>query len=324
MNSIKHCVVALMAACLTAASGASYAEWTPQQTVRIITANAVGGAADINARLLAFGLAKKWNQSVIVVNEAGAAGAAAAVTVARAAPNGLTLLLAFQSLIAVNPILYPKLPFKEDEFAPVILLTKTPHILLVNPKLPATTLQELIALAKATPGSLNFGSGGGGSSQQLAAELLKEAAGIDIAHIPYKGAAPAAAALMANDIQLLFDASTTAIGHIRGGRLRGIAVASLKRLPQLPDLPTFDESGLKGFEAGVGHGILVPSATPPDIVATLNAVINEVIREPAYIKPMTDGGAQVIGGSPAVFRTYLNNERTKWAAIITRQHIQAD
>lgn len=191
----------LVFAALAAPFAQSHAQEFPRQPLRIITANTAGGAADVNARRLAERLSKKWNQPVIVQNLASAGGSVAAVTVANATPNGHTLLFAFHPLIAVNPILYAKLPFDADrDFAPVVLLTRTPHVLLVNPGFPAFTVAGFVEAAKARPGSLNFGSGGAGSSMHLAAELLKEAAGIDIKHIPYKGAAPAATALMGNEI----------------------------------------------------------------------------------------------------------------------------
>jgi tripartite-type tricarboxylate transporter receptor subunit TctC len=303
----------------------SHAADFPRQPVRIVTANAAGGAADINARRLAERLNKKWDQPVIVQNLASAGGSVAAVAVATATPNGHTLLFAFHPLIAVNPILYAKLPFDADrDFAPVVLLTNTPHVLLVNAGFPATTVAEFVEVAKARPGSLNFGSGGAGSSMHLAAELLKQTAGIDIRHVPYKGAAPAATALMGNEIQLLFDATTTATGHIRGGRLRGLAIAALVRAATLPELPTFDESGMRGFESAIGHGIMVPAKTPSATIEALNKAINEAIREPEYAKPMTEGGALIIGGTARQFREYLDIERRKWADIIKRQGIKAD
>ena len=240
--------------CLTLAlcQAVALAQDFPRQPVRIITANAAGGAADVNARRLAERLNRNWNQPVIVQNLASAGGSAAATAVATATPNGHTLLFAFHPLIAVNPILYARLPFDADrDFSPVVLLTKTPHVLLVNTGFPAASLGEFIEVAKARAGTLNFGSGGAGSSMHLAAELLKEAAGIDIKHIPYKGAAPAATALMGNEIQLLFDATTTATGHIRGGRLRGLAIATPARAMILPEIPAFDESGIRGFESAI-------------------------------------------------------------------------
>jgi len=212
-----HCIGRGGLLLLVLAASVADAQEFPRQPVRIITANAPGGAADINARRLAERLGKRWTQPVIVQNLAGAAGSVAATTVAGATPNGHTLLFAFHPLIAVNPVLYARLPFDADrDFAPVVLLTKTPHVLLVNTSLPATTVPEFVALAKARPGSLNFGSGGAGSSMHLASELLKDVAGIDVRHVPYKGASPAATALMGNEIQLLFDATITAIGHIQG------------------------------------------------------------------------------------------------------------
>ena len=172
-----------------------------------------------------------------------------------------------------------------------------PHVLLANTALPATTVAELIALARARSGSLNFASGGAGTSIHLAGELLIDAAGIDIRHVPYRGGAPAVTALIGGEVQLLFDATATAIGHLRGGRVRGLAIASLKRSAVLPDIPTFDEGGLRRFESVIAHGILVPVKTPDAMVAVLNRAINATLQDPDYRKQMTEFGAELIGGS---------------------------
>jgi tripartite-type tricarboxylate transporter receptor subunit TctC len=189
---------------------------------------------------------------------------------------------------------------------------------------PASKLSELISLAKAKPAALNFGSGGAGTSIHLAAELLKGSAGINLTHIPYRGAAPAFAALAGNEIQLLFDSSTTAIGHIHGGRVKGLALASLSRLAVMPDLPTFNESGLPGFEAGVGHGILVQSSTPPARVRTLNRAINTALSDGEYRKQMSELGVVLVGGTPEHFQSYLAAERRKWGDLIRKQGIKVD
>ena len=259
----------------------------PSKPVRVVAGMAAGGGADANARRLAQILTKILKQNVIVENVAGAAGNLAAQTVAGAASDGHTLLFASHPILAINPVLYERLPFNPDQLMPVALVSQTPHILLVNPSIPVSKLSELVAHAKSKPGTLNFGSGGAGTSIHLAAELLQSTAGISLTHVPYRGAAPAFAALVGNEIQLLFDSSTTAIGHIRGGRVRGLALASPTRLGVIPDLPTFSESGVPDFEAGVGHGILVNAATPADRVAVLNRAINTALSDVEY--PKADG-----------------------------------
>jgi tripartite-type tricarboxylate transporter receptor subunit TctC len=269
-------------------------------------------------------LTKILKQNVIVENIAGAAGNLAAQTVSGSAPDGYTVLFASHPIIAINPLLYEKLPFNPEMLAPVALVSQTPHILLVTSSLPATRLSELITYAKSRPGALNFGSGGAGTSIHLAAELLQSVAGISLTHVPYRGAAPAVTALLSNEIQLLFDSTTTAIGHIRGGRVRALAIASPARLSILPDLPTFAESGLPGFEAGVGHGILVHSATPAARVALLNNAINTALADPEYKKQMADLGVVLVGGTHEQFQTYLSAERRKWSEVVQKRGIRVD
>jgi tripartite-type tricarboxylate transporter receptor subunit TctC len=295
----------------------------PAKPVRLIGATAAGGSGDVHARRFAQRLAKVWNQSVVVENIAGGAGNGAAAATANAVPDGYTLFFAPHPVFAVNPLLYEKLPFNlERDLLPVILISKMPHVLLVNAQSPFATLPDLIASAKAQPKSLNFGSGGTGSSIHLAGELLNSAAGIELTHIPYKGGAPSLAALIGGEIQLLFDASMTAIGDIAGGRVRGLAIASQKRSTALPNIPTFDESGVRGFESVIAHVIIVSAKTPPAIVATLTRSINAVLNEPDYRKQMSDAGVELIGGGEKEARAYLEAERRKWAAVIQKRGIK--
>ncbi len=320
-------IAAALAFCSAATPGVgvALAQDYPTKSVRMIAAMPAGGSGDLNARRLADRLNKMWRQPVVVENVAGAAGNSAAVTVAGAAADGHTLFFASHPILAINPFLYDRLPFDaERDFVPVVLVSEAPHVLLVNRTLPASTLKDLIALAKARPGTLNFGSGGAGTSIHLAGELLKSSAGIDLTHIPYRGAAPAVAALIGNEIQMLFDSSVTAIGHLHGGRVRGLAITSLKRSEALPDVPTFDESGLPGFEAGVAHGILLRAETPANVVSALNKAVNAAMSEPEYRRQMGDLGVNLIGGSPDNFRAYLAAEKTKWGSLIRKQGIKAN
>lgn len=318
--------IAGLAGCLGAAACPAIlnAQEFPAKPVRFIGSTAAGGAGDVHARRFADRLSKLWKQQVVVQNIPGGAGNRAAAAVAGATPDGYTLLFAPHPIFAVNPLLYDKLPFSLDrDFAPIVLISKMPHVLIVNPALPAPRLSDLIALAKARPGSLNYGSGGAGSSIHLAGELLGIAAGIELTHVPYKGGAPALAALIGNEIQLLFDASMTAIGDIGGGRVRGLAIASLQRSIALPDLPTFDESGLRGFESAIAHGLLAPSQTPARVLATLNRAINAVLNDPDYRRDMGKAGVELVGGGQKEFRAYLEAERKKWSAAIQKRGIKA-
>lgn len=308
-----------------ACSALAFAQGFPAQPVRIVAATPPGGAADINARRLADRLSRMWKQPVVVQNLSGGAGNVAAVAIAEATPNGHSMLFVAHPVLAVNPMLYERLPFNaERDFTPVILLSKMPHVLLTSTSLAATTVPELIALCKARPGSLNFASGGAGTSIHLAGELLMDAAGIELRHVPYRGGAPAVTALMSGEVQLLFDATATAIGNLRSGRLRGMAIASPTRSPVLPDIPTFEQGGLRGFESVIAHGILVPAKTPAAMVATLNRAINETLNDPEYQKQMADFGAELIGGSASNFSTFLAAEKTKWAALIKKRGIKAN
>jgi len=315
---------ALAAVVLAAAAAPAAAQEPAGKPVRMIAGMAAGGGADANARRLAQMLNRILKQNVLVENIAGAAGNLAAQTVVGAAPDGLTLLFASHPIIAINPILYERLPFNPDQLVPVALVSQTPHVLLVNAGVPVAKLSELVSYARAKPGVLNYGSGGIGTSIHLAGELMQSVAGITMTHVPYRGAAPAFAALVGNEIQLLFDSSTTAIGHMRGGRVRGLALASPARLSVVPDLPTFNESGLPGFEAGVGHGILVHAGTPPERVASLNRAINTALGDAEYRKQMADVGVVLVGGTPEHFRTYLAVERKRWSEIIQKRGIKVE
>lgn len=319
--------IAGLAGCLGAVAcpTGSHAQEFPAKPVRFIGSTPAGGSGDVHARRFADRLSKLWKQQVVVENIPGGAGNRAAVAVAAAAPDGYTLLFAPHPIFAVNPLLYEKLPFSPDrDFAPLVLISKMPHVLIVNPALPVPRLSDLIALAKAQPGSLNYGSGGAGSSIHLAGELLSIAAGVELTHVPYKGGAPALAALIGNEIQLLFDASMTAIGSIGGGRVRGLAIASLQRSVALPDLPTFDEGGVRGFESAIAHGILAASRTPAGVLATLNRAINAVLNDPDYRRDMGKAGVELVGGGEKEFRAYLDAERRKWAAPIQKRGIKAE
>ncbi|HEY5552358.1 MAG TPA: tripartite tricarboxylate transporter substrate-binding protein [Opitutaceae bacterium] len=313
--------------CVLLAAGASQAiaQAFPTKPVRIVAPFAAGGGGDLNARRLADRLARAWGQPVVVQNVTGAAGNTAAALVAGAMPDGYTLLFASHPILAANSWLYGKLPFDAArDFAAVVYVSETPHVFLVNPSVPAASVSELVALAKNRPGNLNFGSGGPGTSTHLAAELLMSTAGIALTHVPYKGAAPAVAALMGGEVQVLFDSSTTAIGHVRGGRVRGLAVASSGRLVALPELPTFAESGLAGFTAGVSHGIVAPARTPATTLRTLNRDINRALQDDEYRKYMVAAGVNVVGGLPEDFRAFLAAERKNLGEVIRRRGIKAN
>ena len=324
MNMRVSALLALLPALAVVCPALAAAQEFPSRPVRIIAPFPAGGGADIAARRLAERLLNRWKQPVVVQNIAGAAGNLAAAATATSEPDGYTLFFASLPILVANPVLYEKLSFNADrDFAPVILVSDTPHILLVNAQFPAASLPELIAYAKARPGKVNFGSGGQGTSLHLAGELLKTRAGIDIVHIPYKGTAPASAALLGDEIQMVFDSGASALGQIRGGRMRALAIASRSRAAVLPEVPTFDEGGITNFYSGVPHGVFVRSGTPAAVVTALNRVINAVFQEPEYRKQAAASGINLAGGDPQQLTAYLAAEKKKWLPIIQSQGIKA-
>jgi tripartite-type tricarboxylate transporter receptor subunit TctC len=308
---------------LAAYATPSGAQEYPVRAVRFVAPFAAGGGADINVRRLGERLNKLWGQPVIVENIAGAGGGVAAVNVAKSRPDGYTLFFVTHPILAINPALYDKLPYDpENDFAAIVHVSDAPTVLLVNPSLQATKVSDLVSLAKARPGALNYGTGGVGTSLHLAAELFKAATGTDIAHVPYKGTTPALTALLSNDIQMMFDSSASALQRMQSGRVRGIAVASMTRLSAAPALPTFDESGVRNFVVTLAYGVMAPAGMPPALIATINRDLNTVLSDPEYRTQMADGGADVIGGSPEQFRKFLAAERRKWGALIQKLGIK--
>lgn len=296
----------------------------PNKAVRIVAPFPPGGATDINVRRLSERLNKSWGQPVIVDNVAGAAGIVAAATVAKSKADGYTLFFITHPILSINPLLYDKLPYNADnDFSPVVEVSETPSVLLVCPALQVASVSELISVAKAKPGTLLFGSGGVGTTLHLSGELFKAAAGIDIVHVPYKGGAPALTALISNEIQLSFDSSSSALRQIHGGRLRGLAVASVSRLSAAPTLPTFMEGGLNGVVSSLGNGIVVPTGTPRSTIASINIAVNSILKNDDYRKTMVDDGVQVVGGPPEQFGQFLANERKKWQVLIQKLAIKA-
>jgi len=303
--------------------GAAQAQY-PERPVRIIVPVAPGGGVDVMARLLAQRLQERLHEAFVVENRPGAGGIIGSKSVAAAAPDGYTLLYTPSSL-SLTVVVHKNLPYDLDkDFTPIINVAISPYVLVVHPSLPVHSLKEFIAYAKEHPGKISYSSAGVGTASHLAGELLQSMAGITLVHVPYRGSGPALTALIGNEIQLLFDASMTSIGHIRGGRVRGIALASLARLPAVPDLPTFNESGLPGFEVGVGHGMLVQAATPAARIAALNRAVNTALADPEYRKQMADLGVVLVGGTPEQFRAYLASERSKWGELIQKRGIKVD
>jgi tripartite-type tricarboxylate transporter receptor subunit TctC len=311
----------LLLAAMAAGTAAEY----PSRPVTLMVAFTPGGASDVLARILGRKLEQILGQPFVIDNRPGAGGNVAAEAVAHAAPDGYTLLAGNNAILATNAALYKKINFDpEADFAPIGLIGSQANILVVNPTLPVKSLAELIALAKANPGKLNFASSGHGLAAHLAGELFKAEAKIDIVHVPYKGAAPALQDVIAGHVQMMFATASSVVSHIQDGKVRPLAVATLKRTAVLPDVPTIDELGIKNFDATTWHGLVAPARTPKDIVATLNQALVATLDDPGVKKSLGDLGVDIIGGSPEDFAAYIKSEIPKWTAIIKASGAKLD
>jgi tripartite-type tricarboxylate transporter receptor subunit TctC len=307
-----------------AAPAAPAAEY-PTRPVTLVVAFPPGGASDVLARILGRKLEQVLAQPFVIDNRPGAGGNVAAEAVAHAAPDGYTLLAGNNAILATNAALYKKINFDPvADFAPVGLIGSQANILVVNPRLPVKSMAELIALAKAEPGKLNFASSGHGLAAHLAGELFKAEAKIDIVHVPYKGAAPALQDVIAGHVQMMFATASSVVSHIQDGKVRPLAVATLKRTAVLPDIPTMDELGLKGFDATTWHGVVAPVRTPSDVVVALNRALTATLADAGVKKSLGDLGVDVIGGTPDEFAAYIKSEIPKWTAIIKASGAKLD
>jgi tripartite-type tricarboxylate transporter receptor subunit TctC len=304
-----------------AATAADY----PTRPVSLVVAFTPGGPSDVLARIVGKKLEVLLKQPFVIENRPGAGGNIAAESVARAAPDGYTLLNGNNSILATNASLYKKIGYDaEKDFAPISLLGLQPNILVVNPQVPAKTMAELIALAKQNPGKLNFASSGYGAAAHLAGELFKTEAQIDIVHVAYKGAAPALQDVIAGHVQMMFATSASVIGHIKSGALRPLAVTTLKRTPLLPDVATVDELGIKGFDATTWHGLVAPAGTPKEIIATLHAATMEALKDADVRQQLENLGVDVIGNTPDEFAAYIKSETPKWTAVVKASGAKLD
>ena len=321
---MKFCGVLLMAAmgCGAAAlaAGADY----PARSIRYIVPQGAGGSSDTLARLVTQKLAESLGQQVLTDNRPGATGNIGTEIAARAAPDGYTLLQVATSH-ATNPALAVKMPFDPvRDFAPITLLSQSPNLWIVHPSLPVKNMRELTALAKTRPGEINYSSSGTGSSQHLAGELLKSLAHIDIVHIPYKGSPPALIDLLGGRVMLMCSTIAPAMPLVKSGKLRALAVTSLKRSAAAPEIPTVAETGLPGYEATAWQGVLAPAGTPREIIVKLNTEIVRVINLPEVRKQLADQGYEPAGTTPEQFGEYIKTEIAKWTRVIKAAGLKAE
>jgi tripartite-type tricarboxylate transporter receptor subunit TctC len=304
-----------------AAQAADTGDW-PSRPVTIVVPYAPGGFADTRVRVIARKLEQKLGQPVVVENKAGAGGVVGTTFIARAKPDGYTLGTGNLAPLSVNPSLMQGIPYDAaKDLAPVILIENSPLVLSVGPTVKVDNVKELIALAKKEPGKLTFGSSGVGGAHHLSGEMFREAAHIDITHVPYKGGSLAATDLMGGHITMMFEMGYSALPAIQGKKIHPLAVTSAKRLAVLPDVPTMAEAGLPGFESYNWQGIIAPAGTPEPIIARLNQDLNAILRDPEIVKAINDTGSQVGGGTPAEFGAFISSETAKWAKVIKEGNI---
>jgi tripartite-type tricarboxylate transporter receptor subunit TctC len=303
-------------------SSTAQAQTYPDRPIRLIAPFPAGGLADVLARAVGDEMSKSLGQPVIVENRAGAGGNTGADAVAKAAPDGYTLLMSSAGILTANPFLYAQMPFNvETAFIPISNVAEMSMILVVHPKVEAKTLKELVALAKAQPGKLNFGSPGIGTTGHLGLAMFMHAADVKITHVPYRGAAPAVTDLIAGQIDGVVDNPPTVIAHIEAGKLRPLAVAASKRLALFPDVPTAAEAGVTNYEASSWFGIAAPAGTPPAIIARLHQAIAAAVRTPAMQERFAKSGASLVGDTPEHFAQQIHDERAKWGTIIKAANI---
>jgi tripartite-type tricarboxylate transporter receptor subunit TctC len=313
----------LAAIALVVCATAAAQSW-PDKPIKFVVAAGPGSSLDTLARVIGDKLKDRLGQAVVVENKPAAGGTVATGEVAKAAPDGYTMLLGFNGPLAFGPLL-SKLPYDvAKDLAPVIITSSQPNVLAVNASLPVKTLQELVAYAKANPGKLNYASVGNGSSSHLNMELLKSVAGFDALHVPFNGSPPAVTATVQGETQMMFAVMQPLQPQIQAGKLRAIAVTTAKRFPLLPDLPTIAESGYPGFEALAWNGIMVPAGTPKPVIARLNAEINAILKQPDVVAKMNAQGFDLIGGAPEDFGSLIRRETETWAPVIRKLGLKVD
>jgi len=311
------------ATCLSAVN--AQAQSYPNKPIRLVCPFPPGGAVDIASRAIAQELSKNLGQPVTVDNKPGAGGNIGGAEVARANPDGYTIFMTTSGIQAINPALYAKMPFDPNkDLVPVSALVSLNNVLVLHPSIKANSVSEVIALAKAQPGAMNYASSGSGTSSHMSGEMFKSLTNVNITHIPYKGSAPAVNDLLGGQVMMMFDNIPSAIPHIKSGKLKALATTGAKRDPLLPDLPTMAEAGVAGYESGVWFGLSVPANTPRDVIMKLNAEANKGTKSPEFVKRMTDLGYIIMGTSPETMAEMNKAEVQRWGPIVRASGAKAD
>ena len=321
MRTVRVLALVLLASAAAAAAAQGY----PSKPITLVNAFPPGGATDIVARQIAAKLSQRFGQQVVVDNRAGAAGTIGAASVARAEPDGYTMLFAVAANLAVAPAVLKAVAYDPvKSFAPVVEIARGPYVLMVHPSVPAQDLAELVAYARQNPGRLNYGTPGQGSVHHLATEMLKQATGIDIVHVPYKGGAPMYTAIMSGEVQILLDGMPAPLPHVSAGRVRALGVTGDKRLGALPDVRSFAEQDVKGVDAQFWWGIVVPAGTPRPIIARLNAEITRALADPEVRATFEKQNIDPSPGTPEAFGAWVAAERTRWAQVVAKAGIKPE
>jgi tripartite-type tricarboxylate transporter receptor subunit TctC len=320
---MRATVLALLAGVVLPA--AALADQYPAKPVTFVVPFPAGGGTDIAARLVAQKLTQKWGHSVVVENKAGAAGIVGTDYVAKARPDGYTLLIANVGIPSINPVLYAKLPYNPDTaFVPITQICELPFVLMATPSFPANTPKELVALAKAQPEKVTFASSGSGGSPHLTAEIFQQATGTRMMHIPYKGGGPAMTDLMAGHVNLLFASILEGSGHIKAGKLKALAVTSAQRSPALPDVPTLAEAGISGAESGSWVALMAPAGTPKEVVDRIVADVKEVVADPQVRSQLVSQGATPQSSTPAQLQALIDSDKARYGKVIRDKGVKVE
>ncbi len=318
---MRSIVAGMLLLCATAGTAQDF----PSKPVRVVITYPPGGSTDGVGRALAAKLTDVLGQQVVVDNRGGAGGIIGTEIVARAAPDGYTLLLGTSAGMSINPLLHSKLPYRVDrDFAPVSLVVVNPQALVAHPGVPASTVQELITLARARPGQINYASPGVGSPNHMGMELLKAITGIDVVHVPYKGGGPATTEVLAGQVQLLFNSIPSVLPQVKAGRLKALAVGSSRRSPAMPDVPTVAEAGVPGFEYATWYGLFAPAGTPPPVIALLNTAATSALNNPELAQSLAGQGSEPNPTTPEELARFIKAEHERWSRVVRAAGMKAE